>query len=270
MTSSSVVETTEQQPGRDPGGRPRCCAAHLRRRGRPPGHLRRGDRGPGPGPLHHLAPARGAGEQPAAGALRARRVRRWPAVRPLRRPPRPQRAAGPARAADARADRREHRRGRPPRGRQRRRTSPTSPRSTRPTSSAPATGPTSRSRRTARPWARSCSPGTPCRGRPAGSRRRPATPCAPGATSTSTSRRPAPAATPITRDELEVGLAGVAAPVFGPDKDVVAAVGVSGPTARLEDRVDSLGRLLKDQTEELSELLRHGTPHEQGPERDTA
>jgi IclR family acetate operon transcriptional repressor len=78
-----------------------------------------------------------------------------------------------------------------------------------------------------------------------------------------------------TRDELEVGLAGVAAPVFGPHEDrrntqnVVATVGVSGPTARLQDRVDQVGRLLIDQTEALSELLRHGTRHE-GQERTTA
>ena len=67
----------------------------------------------------------------------------------------------------------------------------------------------------------------------------------------------------VTRDELEVGLAGVAAPVFGPDKDLVAAVGVSGPTARLEGRLDELGHLLKEHTEELSMLLRHGT-HTEG------
>ena len=63
----------------------------------------------------------------------------------------------------------------------------------------------------------------------------------------------------VTLDELEIGLSGVAAPVFGPDSNVVATVGISGPTARLEDRVDHLGRLLKEQTEALSALLRHGT-----------
>jgi IclR family acetate operon transcriptional repressor len=65
----------------------------------------------------------------------------------------------------------------------------------------------------------------------------------------------------------------VAAPVFGPDKDVVAAVGVSGPTARLEDRLDELGQLLKEHTEELSGLLRRGrhAVDETGrQERDTA
>ncbi len=63
----------------------------------------------------------------------------------------------------------------------------------------------------------------------------------------------------VTRDELELGLAGVAAPVFGPEGEVVAAIGVSGPTARLEDRVDQVGRLLIEQTEGLSALLRRGT-----------
>ena len=77
----------------------------------------------------------------------------------------------------------------------------------------------------------------------------------------------------VTRDELEVGLAGVAAPVFGPDDTVVATVGISGATARLEDRVDQVGRLIKDQTEALSLLLRRGTLIETrsgGPERGTA
>jgi DNA-binding IclR family transcriptional regulator len=63
----------------------------------------------------------------------------------------------------------------------------------------------------------------------------------------------------ITRDELEIGLSGVAAPVLGPEATTVATVGISGPTARLEDRVDHVGRLLMDQTEALSALLRHGT-----------
>ena len=63
----------------------------------------------------------------------------------------------------------------------------------------------------------------------------------------------------VTHDELEIGLFGVAAPVFGPEATVVASVGVSGPTARLEDRSDHLGQFLKEQTEALSALLRHGT-----------
>ena len=46
----------------------------------------------------------------------------------------------------------------------------------------------------------------------------------------------------VTRDELEVGLTGVAVPVQGARGDVVAALGISGPTQRLEARLDELGR----------------------------
>jgi len=66
----------------------------------------------------------------------------------------------------------------------------------------------------------------------------------------------------VTLDELEVGLAAVAAPVTDRDGEVFAALGVSGPSARLEDRLDTVGRLLVDQAEELSALLRRGTPRE--------
>lgn len=60
-----------------------------------------------------------------------------------------------------------------------------------------------------------------------------------------------------TVDELETGLTGVAAPVHGRD-GVICALGVSGPTARLQDRVDHVGRLLVEQAGALSRLL--GTP----------
>lgn len=73
----------------------------------------------------------------------------------------------------------------------------------------------------------------------------------------------------VTHDELEVGLSGVAAPVFGPDDAVVATVGVSGPTARLEERADHVGRLIIEQAGALSLLLRRGTRTE-GPEWETA
>ncbi len=72
----------------------------------------------------------------------------------------------------------------------------------------------------------------------------------------------------VTLDELELGLSGVAAPVIGPEATAVATVGISGPTARLEDRIDHLGRLLMEQTEALSALLRHGT-RTQAQERGT-
>jgi DNA-binding IclR family transcriptional regulator len=59
-----------------------------------------------------------------------------------------------------------------------------------------------------------------------------------------------------TVDELEVGLAGVAVPVRGSRGQVVAALGVSGPTTRLEDRFDELGRRLRKHASELTDLLR--------------
>jgi DNA-binding IclR family transcriptional regulator len=64
----------------------------------------------------------------------------------------------------------------------------------------------------------------------------------------------------VTMDELELGLTAIAAPVSGRD-GVIAAVGVSGPTARLQDRVDHIGRLLIEQTDELSRLLRRTSAH---------
>jgi DNA-binding IclR family transcriptional regulator len=73
----------------------------------------------------------------------------------------------------------------------------------------------------------------------------------------------------VAVDELEVGLTAVAAPVRGGDGSVFAAIGVSGPTARLEDRVDQVGRLLTEQARDLSGLLRRkaNTPH--GSSRNT-
>ncbi len=60
----------------------------------------------------------------------------------------------------------------------------------------------------------------------------------------------------VTADELEVGLTGLAAPVEGLDGQVVAALGISGPTARLHDRTDRVGRLQIEQSERLAGLLR--------------
>jgi DNA-binding IclR family transcriptional regulator len=67
----------------------------------------------------------------------------------------------------------------------------------------------------------------------------------------------------VTVDELEVGLTAVAAPVRGRDGGVFAALGVSGPTQRLQDDCDRIGRLLVVQADELSALLRHGK-HKEG------
>jgi DNA-binding IclR family transcriptional regulator len=65
----------------------------------------------------------------------------------------------------------------------------------------------------------------------------------------------------VTSDELEVGLTGVAVPVQGPRGDVVAALGISGPTVRLEGRLDELGRSLNSHATQLSSLLRGRTPN---------
>jgi len=66
----------------------------------------------------------------------------------------------------------------------------------------------------------------------------------------------------VTVDELEVGLTGIAVPVHGTRGDVVAALGISGPTARLESRLDELGRHLSSQAGQLSTLLRGRSPKE--------
>lgn len=60
-----------------------------------------------------------------------------------------------------------------------------------------------------------------------------------------------------TVDELEVGLSGVAVPVRGQRDQVVAALGVSGPTPRLDGRHGELGRLLRGHATELTRML-HG------------
>ena len=62
-----------------------------------------------------------------------------------------------------------------------------------------------------------------------------------------------------TREELEIGLDAVAAPVRGPRDDVVAALGVSGPTARLRAKLDQLGPLLVTHADDLSHLLHRPT-----------
>ncbi|HET7387990.1 MAG TPA: IclR family transcriptional regulator [Nocardioidaceae bacterium] len=64
-------------------------------------------------------------------------------------------------------------------------------------------------------------------------------------------------------DELEVGLTAVAAPVYRDRGEVIAAVGVSGPTARLVDDLGRVGRLLVEHAERISALLRRRT-HKEG------
>jgi len=66
------------------------------------------------------------------------------------------------------------------------------------------------------------------------------------------------------REELEIGLDAVAAPVHGRDGNVIAALGVSGPSARLRGQLDDVGRLLIEHGSALSQLLRRRSPKE-GP-----
>jgi DNA-binding IclR family transcriptional regulator len=57
-------------------------------------------------------------------------------------------------------------------------------------------------------------------------------------------------------DELEVGLAAVAAPIRDASGAVVAALSVAGPTARLtQPRLDLLGRVAIEQAHEISTAL---------------
>lgn len=58
-----------------------------------------------------------------------------------------------------------------------------------------------------------------------------------------------------TVDELELGLSGVAAPVVDTRGDVIAALGLSGPTPRLESTLAAHGRQLKKHAEQLTALL---------------
>ncbi len=64
----------------------------------------------------------------------------------------------------------------------------------------------------------------------------------------------------VTVDELELGLTGIAVPVFGMHGDAVAALGLSGPSPRLTGRLDELGHHLLDLATQLSTLLRGSPP----------
>lgn len=59
-------------------------------------------------------------------------------------------------------------------------------------------------------------------------------------------------------DELELGLSALAAPVFGPAGDALAALSISGPTARLtSERIAQLAPLLIEEANRLAERLGH-------------
>jgi len=64
-----------------------------------------------------------------------------------------------------------------------------------------------------------------------------------------------------TSDELEVGLSGISAPVFGARGETIAALGISGPTTRLADQLENFGEYLIDQAARITKLL--AKPHAQ-------
>lgn len=66
----------------------------------------------------------------------------------------------------------------------------------------------------------------------------------------------------VAVDELEVGLTAVATTVCGRDGEVVAALGVSGASARLDGRSQEVGELLVEQAAGLSALLRRSRNRE--------
>jgi DNA-binding IclR family transcriptional regulator len=64
-------------------------------------------------------------------------------------------------------------------------------------------------------------------------------------------------------DELEDGLSAIAAPVYGPTGEVVAALSVSGPTLRLtRKRVAELAPILVQEARALGERLANRSPGE--------
>jgi IclR family acetate operon transcriptional repressor len=68
----------------------------------------------------------------------------------------------------------------------------------------------------------------------------------------------------IAVDELELGLAALAAPVRGVGPEVVAALSISGPTTRLTpERIERLAPLLIEECESLGRRLGH-RDHERG------
>jgi DNA-binding IclR family transcriptional regulator len=67
----------------------------------------------------------------------------------------------------------------------------------------------------------------------------------------------------VAVDELEQGLSALAAPIFGPDGDVVGALSISGPSIRLtRERIAELAPALVEQARAVSALL--GNHHERG------
>jgi IclR family KDG regulon transcriptional repressor len=67
----------------------------------------------------------------------------------------------------------------------------------------------------------------------------------------------------IVREEFEAGLVAAAAPIRDPAGHIIAALNVSAPSFRFEDRLEEAARLLVDAADTLSGVLR-GNPLETG------
>ena len=66
----------------------------------------------------------------------------------------------------------------------------------------------------------------------------------------------------VAREELEPGLVAIACPIRAGDGPVVAAISVSGPTARISEQVaDQVGARLVAHARSLSTMLGHPTHH---------
>jgi DNA-binding IclR family transcriptional regulator len=63
-----------------------------------------------------------------------------------------------------------------------------------------------------------------------------------------------------SQEETDLGAWGVATPVFDGRGDVIAAIGIAGPSSRLSNAlVESYVTLCKDASQQISQLLRSGT-----------
>ena len=62
----------------------------------------------------------------------------------------------------------------------------------------------------------------------------------------------------VTRDELSEGSAGLAAPIFGRDGQVVAALVVGGPTVRIVPNLARFGKMTRDTARAISRVLGAG------------
>ena len=63
-------------------------------------------------------------------------------------------------------------------------------------------------------------------------------------------------------EENEMGSACVAAPIFGPGGDAIAAVSIAGPSARYEpENIERLGKLLVASLAEITAEMTHHAPH---------